>query len=57
MLTDQWIHLILAYARYRKLFFLQIEDAEILGRQWDEVFKNERINSTSQASSSTSSPD
>ncbi|KAK0221868.1 ESCRT-II complex vps25 subunit [Armillaria fumosa] len=42
--TDHWIKLILAYARHRRLFFLHVEDAETSGNDWDEVFKNERIN-------------
>ncbi|KAF8226234.1 ESCRT-II complex, vps25 subunit [Tricholoma matsutake] len=44
ILTDQWIHLILAYARHRKLFILSVEDAETTGNDWDEVLRNERIN-------------
>ena len=42
--TDNWIRLILAYARHRKLFFLRVEDAEVAGGDWDEVLRNERIN-------------
>jgi len=42
--TEQWIRLILAYARYRRLFTLRIEDAETTGNEWDEVLWNERIN-------------
>lgn len=45
--TDQWIHLIQAYARHRRLFLLRVEDAETTGNDWDEVLRNERINSTS----------
>ncbi|KAF9049511.1 ESCRT-II complex, vps25 subunit, partial [Hymenopellis radicata] len=42
--SDQWIKLILAYARHRRLFYLRVEDAETSGNDWDEVLKNERIN-------------
>ncbi|THU88070.1 ESCRT-II complex, vps25 subunit [Dendrothele bispora CBS 962.96] len=42
--TEQWIRLILGYARHRKLFFLRVEDAETPGNDWDEVLRNERIN-------------
>ncbi|KZP17555.1 ESCRT-II complex, vps25 subunit [Athelia psychrophila] len=42
--TEQWTRLITAYARYRKLFMLRIEDAETTGGEWDEVLRNERIN-------------
>ncbi|KAF9459341.1 ESCRT-II complex subunit-domain-containing protein [Collybia nuda] len=42
--TDQWIHLIQAYARHNRLFVLRVEDAEISGNDWDEVLRNERIN-------------
>ncbi|ETW78683.1 hypothetical protein HETIRDRAFT_419923 [Heterobasidion irregulare TC 32-1] len=44
ILTEQWIRLILAYARHRRLFVLRIEDAETRGGDWDEVFRNDRIN-------------
>ncbi|RDB21178.1 Vacuolar protein-sorting-associated protein 25 [Hypsizygus marmoreus] len=44
ILTEQWTRLILAYARYRRLFILRIEDAETTGNEWDEVLRNERIN-------------
>jgi ESCRT-II complex subunit len=46
ILTDQWIHLILSYAFHRNIYILKIEDAEIPGNDWDEVLRNERINST-----------
>ncbi|KAJ6619547.1 ESCRT-II complex vps25 subunit [Mycena sp. CBHHK59/15] len=42
--TEQWITLILAYARYRKLFVLRVEDAESADNEWCEVLRNERIN-------------
>ncbi|KAL4062568.1 ESCRT-II complex vps25 subunit [Scleroderma citrinum] len=41
---DNWIRLILSYARYRRLFVLRVEDAEVAGGDWDEVLRNERIN-------------
>ncbi|KAF9444870.1 ESCRT-II complex, vps25 subunit [Macrolepiota fuliginosa MF-IS2] len=41
--TDHWINLILAYARYRRLFILRVEDAETAGSEWDEILRNERI--------------
>jgi hypothetical protein len=44
--TEQWIRLILSYARFRGLFVLGVEDAEAPGNQWDEVLRNERIHST-----------
>ncbi|KII85954.1 hypothetical protein PLICRDRAFT_56431 [Plicaturopsis crispa FD-325 SS-3] len=44
IVSEQWIRLILAYGRHRRLFDLRIEDAETSGGQWDEVFRNERIN-------------
>ncbi|EIM90833.1 ESCRT-II complex vps25 subunit [Stereum hirsutum FP-91666 SS1] len=44
VVTDNWTRLILAYARYRKLFVLRVEDAETTGGDWDEVLRNERIN-------------
>ncbi|KAI3616420.1 vacuolar protein-sorting-associated, partial [Moniliophthora roreri] len=42
--TDQWIRLILEYGRFRKLFYLRIDDCETTGNDWDEVLRNERIN-------------
>ncbi|KAL5531604.1 hypothetical protein ACEPAG_4481 [Sanghuangporus baumii] len=42
--TEQWMRLILSYARHRNLFFLRVEDAENVGGDWDEVLRNERIN-------------
>ncbi|KIM68273.1 hypothetical protein SCLCIDRAFT_1209691 [Scleroderma citrinum Foug A] len=42
--TDNWIRLILSYARHRRLFFLRVEDAEVAGGDWDEILRNERIN-------------
>ncbi|KAF7301250.1 hypothetical protein MIND_00689800 [Mycena indigotica] len=42
--TEQWSTLILAYARYRKLFLLRVEDAETADGDWAEVLRNERIN-------------
>ncbi|KAF8159356.1 ESCRT-II complex subunit-domain-containing protein [Crassisporium funariophilum] len=42
--TEQWIRLLLTYARHRKLFVLRIEDAETAGSDWEEVLRNERIN-------------
>ncbi|KAI0692507.1 ESCRT-II complex vps25 subunit [Cytidiella melzeri] len=43
-LTAQWTRLILSYARHRQLFLLRVEDAGIPGSDWDEIFRNERIN-------------
>ncbi|OAX36383.1 ESCRT-II complex vps25 subunit [Rhizopogon vinicolor AM-OR11-026] len=43
-LTEQWIRLILTYARHRRLFILRVEDAEVPGGDWDEILRNERIN-------------
>ncbi|KAI0305832.1 ESCRT-II complex vps25 subunit [Multifurca ochricompacta] len=42
--TEQWTRLILAYARYRRLFTVRVEDAEVSGGEWDEVLRNPRIN-------------
>ncbi|KAI0732155.1 ESCRT-II complex vps25 subunit [Fomitopsis betulina] len=42
--TKNWTRLILSYARYRRLFYLRVEDAEVKGGEWDEVLRNERIN-------------
>ncbi|PPQ69585.1 hypothetical protein CVT25_000959 [Psilocybe cyanescens] len=42
--TEQWIRLIISYARHRKLFVLRVEDAETPGSEWDEILRNERIN-------------
>ncbi|EIN03837.1 winged helix DNA-binding domain-containing protein [Punctularia strigosozonata HHB-11173 SS5] len=42
--TDNWIKIILGYARHRRLFTLRIEDAEVPGGDWDEVLRNPRIN-------------
>jgi ESCRT-II complex subunit VPS25 len=45
IVAEQWIRLILAYARHRNLFTLRIEDAETTGGDWDEILRNERIHS------------
>ncbi|KAI6041348.1 ESCRT-II complex subunit-domain-containing protein, partial [Pisolithus marmoratus] len=42
--ADNWIRLILSYARYRRLFVIRVEDAEVAGGDWDEILRNERIN-------------
>jgi len=42
--TEQWIHLILTYARHRRLFILRMEDAETEASDWAEILRNERIN-------------
>ncbi|KAF8902415.1 ESCRT-II complex subunit-domain-containing protein [Gymnopilus junonius] len=42
--TEQWIRLILTYARHKKLFNLRVEDAEIAESDWEEILRNERIN-------------
>ncbi|KAL9713435.1 phosphoribosylformylglycinamidine synthase [Leucoagaricus gongylophorus] len=44
VVLDQWIKLILSYARYRKQFVIRVEDAEVAGSDWDEILRNERIN-------------
>ncbi|KAI6112984.1 ESCRT-II complex vps25 subunit [Pisolithus sp. B1] len=36
--ADNWIRLILSYARHRRLFIL------LAGGDWDEILRNERIN-------------
>ncbi|KAJ3555977.1 hypothetical protein NM688_g2282 [Phlebia brevispora] len=41
--TENWTRLILSYARYRNMFILRVEDAEVLGSDWDEILRNERI--------------
>ncbi|KAL4257014.1 VPS25 family protein [Pleurotus pulmonarius] len=41
---DHWTRIILGYARHRRLFTLRVEDAETSGNEWDEIFRNERIN-------------
>ncbi|KAG1812913.1 ESCRT-II complex vps25 subunit [Suillus subaureus] len=43
-LTEQWIRLILTYARHKRLFVLRVDDAEVPGGDWDEILRNERIN-------------
>ena len=45
-MVEQWIRLILTYARERKLFTLRVDDAEEKGNEWDEILRNERINRT-----------
>ncbi|KAJ3743689.1 ESCRT-II complex vps25 subunit [Lentinula detonsa] len=42
--TEQWIQIILKYARHRRLFTVRVEDSEALGNDWDEILRNERIN-------------
>ncbi|KAI0072294.1 ESCRT-II complex vps25 subunit [Panus rudis PR-1116 ss-1] len=42
--TEHWSRLILTYARHRRLFSLRVEDADVAGGEWDEIFRNERIN-------------
>ncbi|KAF8972780.1 ESCRT-II complex subunit-domain-containing protein [Flammula alnicola] len=42
--TEQWIRLILTYARHRRLFALRVEDTEASGNDWEEILRNERIN-------------
>ena len=42
--TEQWIRLILAYGRHRRLFTLRVEDAEAAGGDWDDILRNPRIN-------------
>ncbi|OBZ73694.1 Vacuolar protein-sorting-associated protein 25 [Grifola frondosa] len=44
IVTEQWTRLIMTYSRHRKLFVLRIEDAEVSGNDWDEIFRNDRIN-------------
>ncbi|KAH6904437.1 ESCRT-II complex subunit-domain-containing protein [Coprinopsis sp. MPI-PUGE-AT-0042] len=44
IVVEQWIRLILTYARHRKLFTLRVDDAEEKGSDWDEILRNERIN-------------
>ncbi|KAF9014096.1 ESCRT-II complex subunit-domain-containing protein [Cyathus striatus] len=41
---EQWIKLILSYARHRKLFTLRVDDAEEADSDWTPVLRNERIN-------------
>jgi hypothetical protein len=45
--TEQWIRLIMTYARHRGLFYLGVDDAEAAGNNWDEVLRNERIDRAS----------
>jgi len=47
--TSHWIRLLLAYARHKNLFILRLEDAEVSGGDWDEIFRNERIDRTLQS--------
>ncbi|KAJ3994764.1 ESCRT-II complex vps25 subunit [Lentinula boryana] len=42
--TEQWIQIILKYARHRRLFTVRVEDSEVSGNDWDEILRNERIN-------------
>ncbi|KAH6915769.1 ESCRT-II complex vps25 subunit [Coprinopsis sp. MPI-PUGE-AT-0042] len=44
IVVEQWIRLILTYARNRRLFALRVDDAEEKGTDWDEILRNERIN-------------
>jgi len=44
IVIEQWIRLILTYARHRKLFVLRVEDTETPGSNWEEILHNERIN-------------
>ncbi|TFK21770.1 ESCRT-II complex vps25 subunit [Coprinopsis marcescibilis] len=44
IVEEQWIRLLLSYARHRKLFTLRVDDSEDKGGEWDEVLRNERIN-------------
>lgn len=44
IVAEQWSKLILSYARFRNLFTLRVEEAEMPGGDWDEVLRNERIN-------------
>jgi len=46
---DNWTRLILSYARFKRLFYLRVEDAEVTGGDWDEVLRNPRINRKIQA--------
>ena len=41
--TEQWIRLILTYARHRRLFILRVEDAEQAESDWADILRNERI--------------
>jgi len=41
--TQQWITLILSYARFRGIWSLSIDDAEREGGEWSEIFWNPRI--------------
>ena len=50
VVLDQWIKLILSYARYRKQFVIRVEDAEVAGSDWDEILRNERIDRVSKVS-------
>ena len=42
--TEQWICLILTYARHRRLFILHVECVETVENDWGEILRNERIN-------------
>ncbi|TCD70061.1 hypothetical protein EIP91_005042 [Steccherinum ochraceum] len=44
IVTDHWTRLILSYARHRRLFTVRLDDAQASGNDWDEVFRNTRIN-------------
>ncbi|RXW24846.1 hypothetical protein EST38_g1003 [Candolleomyces aberdarensis] len=44
IVSEQWIKLILLYARHKKLFYLRVDDAESPGGDWDEILRNGRIN-------------
>lgn len=43
VVTEHWTKLILSYARHRRLFLLRVEDTEVAGNDWDEIFRNEQI--------------
>lgn len=43
-MNSHWTRLILSYARFKRLFLLRVEDAEVAGGEWDEILRNDRIN-------------
>ncbi|KAJ3482158.1 hypothetical protein NLI96_g7175 [Meripilus lineatus] len=42
--TEHWTRLILSYGRFKKIWLLKLEDAEVAGNDWDEILRNDRIN-------------
>ena len=42
--NENWIKIILAFARHKRLWSLRVEQAEVKNGEWSEIFWNPRIN-------------